>query len=311
MLKIVGIITIIILQQFNIWGITQDWILDKLELNKPIQIQMINIKPIETTIQRPPIKQSTKNIKPYIKAKSAIAIDQKSGQILFEQNANQKLPIASITKLMTALVVVNNNSLKDKVVVNKKDTLIKEGVKMWLYPGEEITIANLLKGLLINSAADAAKTLARHTAGNEEKFVKLMNQEAKKLGLENTYFVNPTGLDNKDEDNYSTAKELSDLSRIILKNEFIRKTVAIEKTVVRSTDGNIDHELENTNDLLSSYLDVRGLKTGYTERAGECLVTLAKGGNKSSEVVTVVLDSPDRFQESKVVTDWVFRNFKW
>ncbi|MFC1686647.1 D-alanyl-D-alanine carboxypeptidase family protein [Patescibacteria group bacterium] len=310
MFKILSLIILILLQQGNIWGTTQEWFSDRLNLDQPVMAESESINVSDPSVYSPPKKTNQKSIKPFVKAKSAIAVDQKSGQILYQKDENTKLPIASITKLMTALVVIDENSLTEKVIVSKKDTQT-EGVKMWLYPGEKIRIRDLLKGLLVHSAADAAQTLARHTSGNEKKFVETMNTKAKLLGLENTQFVSPTGLNGNGGDNYSTAKEISDLARVALENNFIQKTVNIENTTVHSTDGNIPHELENTNKLLNSYLDIRGIKTGYTKEAGECLVTLAQGSNRKEKVITVVLDSPDRFQESKVIVDWVFRNFRW
>ncbi|TES97792.1 D-alanyl-D-alanine carboxypeptidase [Patescibacteria group bacterium] len=310
MFKIVSLVILVLLQQWNFLGSAQEWFTDQLKLEQPVYANSYSLDISTPMAYSPPQKTNQKSIKPFVRAKSVIIVDKESGQILFQKDPYVKRSIASLAKLMTALVVIDENSLRDKVIVSKSDTLTS-GVKMWLYPREKIRVKDLLKGLLIHSAADAAKALARHTAGNDKKFVKAMNDKAKLLGLENTHFVSPTGLNSKNGDNYSTAKEISDLARIALENRFIRKIVNTEETTVYSTDGNIPHELENTNKLLSSYLDIRGIKTGYTKEAGECLVTLARGNSGKEQIIVVVLNSPDRFQESKIVVDWVFRNFRW
>jgi len=310
MFKIVSLVILVLLQQWNLLGSVQEWFTDQLKLEQLIYANSHSLDILTPMAYSPPQKTNQKSIKPSVKAKSVIVIDKESGQILFQKDPYVKRSIASITKLMTALVVIDENSLRDKVIVSKKDTQTT-GAKMWLYPEEKIRVRDLLKGLLIHSASDAAQALARHTSSNEKRFVEAMNNKAKLLGLENTHFVSPTGLNSKNGDNYSTAKEISDLARIALENRFIRKTVDTEEATVYSTDGNISHELENTNKLLNSYLDIRGIKTGYTKEAGECLITLARGGSRKEQVITVVLNSPDRFQESKIIVDWVFRNFRW
>jgi D-alanyl-D-alanine carboxypeptidase (penicillin-binding protein 5/6) len=310
MLKVCGLIILAVLQQLNLWGGTQEWFNQKLNLNTPVSAIIQGVDIDQLSVFAPPYKINSRSIKPLVKAKSVIALDPQSGQILYQKDAQVKRPIASITKLMTALVVLEEKSLRDKVIVSNKDTQTN-GVKMWLYPGEEITVANLLKGLLIHSAADAANTLARVTAGSEEQFVTKMNQKVKELDLNNTHFVSPSGLEVKREDNYSTSTEVATLARVALQHKFIREAVKIKQTMIYSTNGQISHDLENTNALLDSYLKVKGIKTGYTDNAGECVVALANGKKVNQQVLVVILNSPDRFQEAKIVIDWVLRNYRW
>ncbi len=246
-------------------------------------------------------------ISPLIDAEGSIAVDLKSNQILYEKNANRRLQIASITKLMTILIILEENKMDEVVKVSPYASSI-EGSEMFLRTNEEITVENLLYGALIHSANDAAIALAEHNAGSADKFVEKMNAKATSLGLSNTHFSNPAGLDSSD--NYSSAIDVVELSRQVYKNDFVKNTAIIKNMTVKSIDGNHTHKLESTNDLLNSYLKIKGLKTGKTDSAGLCLVAIAENENKN-EIITVVLNSPARFQESKILIDWVFRAYKW
>lgn len=253
-----------------------------------------------------PIKKNT-FVKPIIGAKSSIAIDEKSGAVLFEKNAHQRVSVASITKLMTVLIIVEENSLSDVVKVGKSSAGT-EGSTMYLRTNEEISVKNLLYGAMIASANDAAEALAEFNAGSSDKFVEKMNQKAKLLGLTNTHFSNPVGLD--DPRNYSSAFDIAKLGRHVYKNQLIKEIAQIKNIEVQSVDGKYTHKLENTNDLLDSYLNIKGLKTGRTSDAGECLVSIAENEN-GNEILTVVLNSPQRFTETKILTDWIFRAYNW
>lgn len=248
------------------------------------------------------------HIAPIIEAKSAVVVDLDTGISLYEKDVYAPMPIASITKIMTAIIVLEENQLDETVVVSK-NAARTTGSKMWLYQGEKIKVKDLLLGILIHSANDAAVALAEHNAGTVEDFVKKMNIKAEDLGLNATNFANPIGFD--DQNNYSTIYDLSLMSRYAFRKEFLRQAVNIKELEVRSIDGKIKHDLKNTNSLLGSeFFNVKGLKTGRTDEAGLCLVGVAEN-DKSQRVLTIVLNSPDRFRETKILIDWVFRAYKW
>ncbi|MFH1218464.1 MAG: D-alanyl-D-alanine carboxypeptidase family protein [Candidatus Peregrinibacteria bacterium] len=253
-----------------------------------------------------PVK-SSQFISPIIEAKSAIAIDVESGAVLFEKNAHERRAIASITKLMTMTIILEENELTETATVSANAAAI-EGSTMYLRPGENITVENLLYGAIINSANDAAVALAEHNAGTVSEFVEKMNKKALSLGLVNTHFSNPIGLDHPD--NYSSAYDIAKLSRYIYQYEFIRQAAQLKDFEVSSIDEKYKHKLNSTNDLLDSYLHIKGLKTGRTDTAGLCMVAVAEK-NENNEIITVVLNSPARFTETKILVDWVFRAYSW
>ncbi len=253
-------------------------------------------------------EHNTDNIAPVIKAKSTIAVDLKNGMLLYEQNGYDHRPIASITKLMTVTIILEENKLSDIVTVSKAATAV-EGSKIWLAPGEKISVENLLYAALIPSANDAAYALAEYNSGGDiPAFVAKMNQKAEELGLHDTHFTNPIGLD--DAGNYSSAYDLSILGRYAYGKSFIRKAVVVKDMQISSTNGNLTHDLKTSNELLGSYLKVLGLKTGTTDLAGQCLIAIIEN-SKGNDILTVVLDSPSRYNETKLLADWVFRTFNW
>jgi serine-type D-Ala-D-Ala carboxypeptidase (penicillin-binding protein 5/6) len=241
-------------------------------------------------------------------AKAALLMDMGTGMVLYQKNAYARLPMASLTKIMTAIIILENHSLDEIVTVKDDFNGTDLGVKMWLRQYEKMTVENLLISLLVPSAGDAAMALAEYHSGSVEKFVKAMNEKAKMLNLRDTHFVNPVGLD--DPDHYSSAYDLALLTKFALRNKDFRRIVQIPGATVTSVDGKTSHSFEGTNYLLDSYLDIRGVKTGTTDAAGESLINLARNSD-GAEVIVVLLNSPDRFQESKRLLDWSFRNFKW
>lgn len=246
-------------------------------------------------------------ISPVIDAAAVISMDEETGGILHEKAAHQTRQIASITKLMTAVIILEENEL-DSVVTVSREANALDGSQMLLKTGETITVENLLYGLMINSANDAALTLAEFNAGTVDKFVEKMNKKAEELKLTETHFQNPIGLDNKD--NYSSAYDIATLARYIYQKDFVRKSAVIKEKEVKSVDGITVHKLKSTNELLDSYLKIKGLKTGTTDKAGQCLVAIAEN-DAGNEIITVVLGSPARFTESKVLIDWTFRAYTW
>lgn len=250
-----------------------------------------------------PVKKSGV-VEPYLTAKSAMAIDVPSGTVLYKKDENLPLWPASTTKLMTALVALDYFSLDSVLTVENP---IKEGRIMELVPGEKITMENILYGLLIHSANDAAFTIARNYPGGEEMFVAAMNDKARDLNLDNTHFADPAGFD--DNKQYSTAQDLMRLSIYAMKNQTIAKVVSIPAITIHDVDDVYFHNLTNVNKLLGVVPGVAGVKTGWTENAKENLINLTKRDGR--EVMTVVLGSDDRFGETQVLTNWAFDNFEW
>lgn len=258
------------------------------------------------SVQLFPSKNSA-YINPIIEAKSTIAIDLKTGMVLYEKNIHERLPIASITKLMTILIILEENKLNEIVTVSN-NAANTEGSQMHLRADEQISLENLLYGSLIHSANDAAVALAEHNSGNVEKFVEKMNKRALELGLINTSFSNPIGLDGPK--NYSSAYDIAKLGSFLYEDPFVKTAANIKTMEVKSVDGNYIHKLESTNDILDSYLKIKGLKTGQTNAAGLCLMAIAENST-GQEIATVVLNSPARFKETKFLIDWVFRAYNW
>ncbi|MBI2638871.1 D-alanyl-D-alanine carboxypeptidase [Candidatus Peregrinibacteria bacterium] len=245
---------------------------------------------------------------PVIEAKSIYAIDLKTDTPLLARDIFTRRSIASIGKLITAMVILDRHKLDEKIIVSK-NAAEEQGSKMGLKTGEEITVENLLMGMLIASGNDAAKALAEFDSGSEDVFVFKMNEKARSLGLKDTHFSNAKGFD--EPENYSTAYDASIFAKAALNYPFIRKTVALKTTTVTSASGKTKHLLESTNELLENpYWKVVGLKTGRTPAAGQSFVALAEGPN-GRNILTIVLDSPSRFKETKILIDWILRNYEF
>lgn len=236
---------------------------------------------------------------PQLSAKSAIVLDADTGQVLFEHNADEKRLIASTTKIMTALLVCRSGQLDEPFCVAQEATGV-EGSSMYLRPGERVTARELLYGLLLHSGNDAALALALHVAGSEEEFVRRMNACAAQLGLRNTHFSNPHGLDS--EQNYATARDLAELTRHALQNETFRQIVATRTATVA------DRKLTNHNRLLWRYDGAIGVKTGYTKRAGRILVSAAERCGRT--LIAVTLNDPDDWREHALLLDYGFELYE-
>ncbi len=263
------------------------------DLNQLIEINSI-----------PTLKEG--KIEPVIYAKGAYSMDLTSNTILYTKNEHDKLPIASLTKLMTAYIILEEEDL-DSIVTISSNAANTEGSQVWLGTGEQITVESLLYGLLIPSGNDCAVALAEFNAGSEENFVKKMNQKAKQLGLNETSFTSASGLDDA---GYSSTGDLAYLSMYLLKNNFIRQITSLSSATITGAYGYPTHNLTSTNELLGSYLNVRGLKTGKTAGAGECLITVAEN-HQGHEILTVILGSQDRFGETKLLLDWTYNSYEW
>ena len=247
------------------------------------------------------------SLRPAIQARAALVMDVDSGTLLFKKNANLSLPMASLTKIMTAILILESHNLSEVVTIADNYSYT-DGVKIWLRQYDRMTVGDLLIALLVPSAGDAALALADFHSGSYEAFIDEMNEKAKSLNLKNTKFKNPIGLD--EEGHYSSVFDLSILTKYALRFKSFRRIIQMPEATITSTNGTYTRTFDNTNHLLDSYLNVVGVKTGTTDAAGLSVINLAKN-NKGSEIITVLLNSPDRFQESKSMIDWTFRSYHW
>ena len=246
---------------------------------------------------------------PEVTAQAALFIDQASGAVLYEKNPKKPFPPASTTKMMTAIISMELYSLSETVTVPESCTALSGTQRMGLLTGENISVENLLSGLIIQSAADAACALASH-GGDVSEFIEKMNNKAEALGLEETKFSNPIGLDAFNGDiNYSSASDLVLLANEFIKNPFLFETMQIKNKNVFSEDTTISHRLRTTNELLSENSGFIGIKTGQTQLAKGCFVSLVRKGERT--VIGVVLGSDDRFGETKRLVDWIFSVYSW
>ena len=239
-----------------------------------------------------------------ITARSAIVIDSKTGVTLFEKNATLKHLPASTTKLMTALISLEKCSTDTIITIGEFE---KEGTQMGLSTGDQITVENLLYGLLINSGNDAATALVTGCAQSPNNFTASMNQKAEDLKMKDTHFTNPTGFD--DDPQYSTAEDLAKLANVAISNPLISKIVKVKSTVVTDFTGNKTYYLENINELLGIIDGLEGVKTGQTEGSLENLIT--KTTRNGNSVIVVVLGSEDRFTETQNLIEWAFNSYDW
>jgi D-alanyl-D-alanine carboxypeptidase (penicillin-binding protein 5/6) len=237
---------------------------------------------------------------PRLSAASAILIEATSGDVLYDRAAEKRRPIASTTKLMTALLTMERAKLSDKATASSYVASPIES-KLSLRPGERLSVADLLRGLMLESANDAAVTLAEHVSGSRAAFVRLMNRRARELKLENTHFANPIGLD--EPGNYSSAHDLARLAVVLLEHSFVRKIA--DRTSATLSTGYRPRTIRNRNTLLARDRYVNGLKTGHTSTAGYVLV-----GTRTRHRVTlvsVVLGTPSlaaRDQDSLALLQW-------
>lgn len=235
-------------------------------------------------------------------AKSTIIMDIDSGRVLYQKNVNQQQLIASTTKIMTCIVALENSDVNTDVVVGNEVSSMY-GTNIYIQPGEKIKVLDLLYGLMLRSGNDAAITLAVNTLG-EEKFINKMNEKARELGMNNTLFSNPHGLDEETQ-NYSTAYDMALLSRYAYKNSTYRKIISTKKYVTKSSIKS--YVWYNRMGLLNEYKNCVGGKNGYTPRAGKSLVSYAKKGNL---VLTIIsLNDPSIYQNHKNLYNKYFSSY--
>jgi D-alanyl-D-alanine carboxypeptidase len=239
-----------------------------------------------------------------ISAQAVSVLDVSSGVFLYQKNENEKLAPASTTKILTALVAIESYGHDAVLTVN---TVMNNGQTMGLVKGEKLTLENLLYGTLVFSGNDAAFTLAENYPGGVDAFVLAMNTKAQSLHLTNSNFTNPVGYD--DPLHKMTSLDLSRLAASAISNKLIAKIVAVPQITVSDVTYTYFHSLKNLNQLLGKIPGVSGIKTGWTEEAGENLVTLVeRDGHK---VIIVILKSKDRFEDTKNIIHWVFSSHQW
>lgn len=239
-----------------------------------------------------------------VSARSAVVIEATTGRILYQKNANEKLPMASTTKIMTALVAIENGNLNDTVVVGPNASGV-EGSSIWLSAGEKMTLSDMLFGLMLASGNDAAVAIAEHVGGSVDGFVDMMNKKAQEIGAYNTHFANPNGL--PVDNHYTTAYDLALISAYAMQNSTFCEIVKTQYKTLPWEGHEWNRVVKNKNKILWNYEGGNGVKTGFTEAAGKCLSAAAQRENM--QLVSVVLAAPDMFNDCMTMMDYGFQNY--
>jgi len=238
-----------------------------------------------------------------VQAKAAILIEAQTGRVLYEQNADERLPMASTTKIMTALIAVEHCTMEEIVTAGPNASGV-EGTSIYLAEGEQLTMHQMLQGLMLRSGNDAAVAIAEHIAGDAETFASLMNARARMLGAD-ACFVTPNGLDKGTHG--ASARAMALITRAAMEYEAFRELVSTQEAVIPWVDNEYSRVLRNKNRLLKEYEGATGVKTGFTGKAGRCLVFSAE--RDEMELIGVVLNCPGWFEEAERLLDWGFANF--
>jgi serine-type D-Ala-D-Ala carboxypeptidase (penicillin-binding protein 5/6) len=240
---------------------------------------------------------------PLLSAQSVLVVDMNSDMILYEKNPDQLSLPASTTKIITALVALDAFPLDKIITVNSYPI----GQRMSLMQGEKISSRNLLLGLLVYSANDAAEALAADYPGGRDAFIAAMNAKAKYLGMSRTTFTNPSGLDGVGQ--MTTARDLVKAGEAAMNNQFFTRAVSTREVTVKSVDGRYEHKLTNINRLIGKVDGILGVKTGWTHNARENLVTYADREGK--KIMIALLGSQDRFGETEELVEWIYSAYEW
>lgn len=289
----------------------------KKEVNR---VYLENLFPIGKSI---PIRQSSYAGIVIPNAHSSLILDAQSGVILYHENGTDRRQIASLTKMMTAFLVMENVTSLDEVVTITEDVYGVEGTVVGcprtgyctsqkLVAGERLTVRDLLRAMLMNSANDAALALGIHISGSEETFVLKMNERVRELGLKDTHFCTPSGLepDGKEDSCYSTAYDIARIAAQTLPYEDIWKILQTESMTIYAVDGKRSHDILNTDQILG-FPNIMGAKTGFTPAAGRSLLAVAHDGEGNNPVVAVLLDDPYRWQDIKEMIAWAYGAYRW
>ncbi len=242
--------------------------------------------------------------KPPINAESAVIMDGATGKVVFAKNPSARRAPASTTKIMTAIVALERGRLDEPVKIDVNGYGMDGSSIMGLTPGEVLTLEDLLYGLMLPSGNDAAIAIARHIAGSETEFVKMMNVKAAQMGLKDTHFVNPHGLD--EEDHYSSAYDLATMGRYGMNNPVFARIVGSSTHVAK---GKSTYRLVTGNRLLGQYEGADGVKTGTTEASGQSFVaSVSRGGHR---VFAALIRSNDRLSDARMLFDYFFESYDW
>ena len=232
-------------------------------------------------------------------AKAAVVINGDNGEVIYSQNADVRLPMASTTKIMTGLLLCEYGNFEKEITVTE-EMLRVEGSSMGLLAGDRVTLHDLLYGLMLASGNDAANVIAYVLGGSTDGFVAMMNQKATEMGLKDTHFATPSGLDGKDH--YTTACELAKITQYAMQNEDFAKAVSCEKAVLNYGNPPYRRSLTNHNKLLKMFDGAVGVKTGFTKKSGRCLVSAAKRDGKY--VIAVTLNDPNDWQDHSALLEY-------
>ncbi|MFA6304828.1 MAG: serine hydrolase [Patescibacteria group bacterium] len=297
--NIIGIYGLITLPYFSHQLID----LSQWEKNNSVQFYKTAYQP------QSPIRQNNNSVGMKVTAQAAIIVDKQTMSVLWQKNPDVERSLASITKLITALVFLEHNpGWQTEVVVQASDYRV--GGRAYVYAGEKILVKDLFNASLVASSNSATVALARSTGLAPEAFVTAMNAKAKELGMAKSLFTEPTGLD---PDNISTARDVAALAVAAFDKPEIKSATQAEEYTLIVQNNKRREVLKNTDKLLNSYLNVLAGKTGYLDEAGYCLVSNVAGAGKS-DILVVVLGSksePDRFQDLKSLAQWAFDNYHW
>lgn len=290
-------------------------------------LQDYNLFPLDKFLNFGPAPKRTDDYADVlIWAGSSVVIDVDSGTILEYYNGRKQVQIASLTKIMTAVLVMEEvENLDEEVTITSEarnvigtvvgcpnsTSFYCTGPRMVV--GEKITVKNLLKAMLLNSANDAATALGVHVAGSAKEFVKMMNERAKELGLKDSNFCTPSGLEitGKESECYSSAYDIARIASYSLKYETIWDIMKIKETDIYSTDGKYVHHLKNTDKLVDQIDNCIGGKTGFTPLAGESLLLAAADPTGEHRIVAVVLNADNRWDSMRKLVNWTFDNYVW
>ncbi len=252
-----------------------------------------------------PIQHTVEAAGPGVKARAAILMEQESGRVLFGKKEHEKMRIASITKIMTAILAIESGKMDEKVKVSERATYA-EGSSIYLKKGEKILLEDLVYGLMLRSGNDAAVAIAEHVGGSVEGFAFMMNEKAMELGMENSYFSNPHGLDDS-EHHYSTAYDMALLTRYAMNNTEYRKVAGTETHRAPQEGEKWDRIWKNKNKLLRMYKYTTGGKTGFTSLAKRTLVSTA--AKAEMELIAVTLNDGDDWNDHMNLYEWAFKEY--
>lgn len=259
-----------------------------------------------------------------VSAHSSIILDADSGKVLYAHNASEERQIASLTKLFTATLIMEQVKNLDELVTIDEEAVYADGTRVGcprsgfcngerLHPGEQVTVKDLLKAALMNSANDAAIALGKHLGKTQDGFARIMNVRARELGLVHTHFCTPSGLepDGRESECYSSAEDVAKIAAHALAFPLLWEIMRLDKQVIVSADGRYQHEIFNTDQLLGQLPNLIGTKTGFTPLAGYSLLAVASDQSQKHRIVAVLLDDPYRWQSIRSMFDWSFQAVDW